>query len=181
VKGVTIGEKFHKIELRKIKAGGTTVRLGVLVLAVGATALLPGCADYVMKLGHLKVNPMDEAVATGIASRHQQEIRARLLRRFPLGHPVSEIRRYLEGVSARCHTTSTDSKAVVCRYAQHLDSVLRTPLGDRPHIRTTFDFTITLSQARGYLRGVAVCQTITNVRYRHGAEASRDVFPMKCE
>jgi hypothetical protein len=164
-----------------MEASRTTVRLGVMVLAVGATVLLPGCAYYAIKMGHLKDNPMDEAVATGIASRHQQEIRARLLRRFPLGRPVSEIRRYLEGVGARCHTTSPDSKAVVCRYAQHLDSVLRTPLGDRPHIRTTFDFTITLSQVGGRLRGVAVCQTIANVRYRHGAEASRDVVPMKCE
>lgn len=158
-----------------------SVRLGVVLSAVAATALLPGCAYYAIKMGHLKDNPMDEAVATGIASRHQQEIRVRLLRRFPVGHSVSEVRRYLEGVGARCRSPSSDSKAVVCRYAQHLDSVLRTPLGDRPHIRTTFDFTITLSQVRGHLRGVAVCQTIANVRYRHGAEASRDVVPMKCE
>jgi hypothetical protein len=158
-----------------------SVRLGVVLSAVAATVLLPGCADYVMKMGHLKDNPMDEAVATGIASRHQQEIRVRLLRRFPVGHSVSEVRQYLESVGARCHTTSADSNGVVCRYAQHLDSVLRTPFGDRPDIRTIFDFKITLLQDRGRLRSVAVCQTMTNVHYWRGAEPRRETFAMKCE
>lgn len=151
------------------------------MLAVAATALLPGCAYYVIKMGHLKDNPMDQAIAMGIASRHQKEIRVRLLRRFPAGRSVSEVGRYLESVGARCRPPSTDREGVVCRYAQHLDSVLRTPLGDRPHIRTIFDFTITLSQDHGRLRGVAVCQTITNVRNRHSAKPRRDTSRVRCE
>jgi len=159
----------------------TSVRLGVVLPTLAATALLQSCADYVMKMGHLKDNPMDQAIATGIASRHQKEIRVRLLRRFPVGHSTSEVRRYLESVGARCRSPSTDREGVVCRYAQHLDSVLRTPLGDRPDIRTIFDFKITLSQDRGRLRSVAVCQTMTNVHYWRGAEPRRETFPMKCE
>jgi hypothetical protein len=160
---------------------GSNVRIGVAMLAMAATALLQSCADYVIKMGHLKDNPMDQAIATGIASRHQKEIRHRLLQRFPLGHSVSEVQQYLESVGARCRTPNSDREAVVCRYAQHLDSVLRTPLSEKPHIRTIFDFTIALSQARGRLRGIAVCQAITNVRYRSGAEPRRETSPMKCE
>jgi hypothetical protein len=153
----------------------------MLVLA-GAAMLLTGCADYFFKMAHLKDNPMDQAVATGIESDHMKEARDRLLKRFPIGRPVASVRRYLESVGAKCLNSKDTSEKVICRYSKHTDIVLRTPLGDIPEYRSIYDFRMELTNRRGLLRGVRVCRRIWVIDYRgRSADRKKRVeVPMEC-
>ena len=162
--------------------GKMKVRLGVMILGFAATALLPGCTDYVIKRGHLKDNPMDQAIATGDEGVHFQEARDRLLKRFPLGPPVMTVSRYLESVGAKCRRPKAGNASVVCDYRQKEDLVLRTPVGEFLSIRSLYDFRISLAGSRQRLSGVEVCRRITAVYFKEtsGKPVSRREYPMRC-
>lgn len=153
----------------------------MLVLS-GAAMLLQGCAYFVLNVGDLGDNPMDQAIATGIESDQMKETRDRLLKRFPIGRPVESARRYLESVGAKCLNSDGAGTKVICRYSKHTDVVLRTPLGDIPEFRSIYDFRIELTNRRSLLRGVRVCRRIWVIEYR-GAPADRKKrveVPMEC-
>ena len=165
-----------------MRVRGLNVRLGVMILAVAATLLLPGCADYVIKMGHLKDNPMDQAVGTGNEFTHLQETRDRLLKRFPLGQPVREVKRYLESVGATCRQQKLNSAIVDCGYRQREDAVLRTPIGDFLRIRSLYDFRISLASSKQRLSRIEVCRRITRNYYEElsGKPVRRLIFPFEC-
>ena len=153
----------------------------MLVLA-GAAMLLQGCGYLVFNVGDLKDNPMDQAIATGIQSDHMRETRDRLLKRFPIGQPVAPVRRYLEGIGAKCWKSGDTGTTVTCRYSKYTDVVFRTPLGDILEIRDTYDFRIEIVHKRGLLRDVLVCRQITRDWFK-GAISDRRKrikYPMKC-
>ena len=153
----------------------------MLVLA-GAAMLLQGCADHFVKMAHLKDNPMDQAILTGMESKHMKETRDRLLKRFPIGRPVAPAKRYLESVGAKCRESSGANTTVTCRYSQIVEVVLRTPIGDFPRIRNIYNFRIDLLAQQGRLRDVRVCEQITRVWFR-GAGSDRKIhteYPMEC-
>jgi hypothetical protein len=162
--------------------GRTSVRLGVVLSTVAATALLPGCTDYVIKRGHLKDNPMDQAVASGLEPDHLKLTDAGLLERFPIGRPVQEVRRYLESVGATCRRPKAGNASVVCDYRQKEDLVLRTPIGEFLSIRSLYDFRISLAESRQRLSGIEVCRRITAVYFNEtsGKPESRSEYPMRC-
>ena len=153
----------------------------MLVLA-GAAMLLTGCPDYFGKRAHLRDNPMDQAIATGIESDHMKETRDRLLKRFPIGRPVVPIRRYLESVGAECRSSEGTGDAVSCRYSQHEDLVFRTAISESLEIRSIYDFRIDLMHQRGLLRDVRVCRRITVIRYKGTLTdySERIEYPFKC-
>jgi len=159
-----------------------SVRLGVVLFTVVATALLPGCADYVIKRGHLSDNPMDQAVASGLEPDHLKLTRADLLERFPIGRPVQEVRRYLESVGAKCRQPKAGNASVVCDYRQKEDLVLRTPVGEFLSIRSLYDFRISLAESQQRLSGIDVCRRITAVYFDETSDkpASRREYPMRC-
>ena len=160
----------------------TSVQLGVVLSTVAATVLLPGCTDYVMKMGHLKDNPMDQAVASAMEPDHLKLTHAALLERFPIGRPVQEVRRYLESVGAKCRRPAAGNASVVCNYRQKIDFVLRTPLGEFLSTRSLYDFRISLAESRQGLSGIEVCRRITRVYYREPSDKpeSRSEYPMRC-
>ena len=153
----------------------------MLVLA-GAAMLLQGCADYFVKMAHLKDNPMDQAIATGIESDHMKETRDRLLKRYPIGRPVAPIRRYLESVGAKCRKSSGTGETVTCRYSQYMDVVFRTPIGEFPEIRDIYDFRIDLMARRGLLGDVRVCRRTTVIWFKgtNSDGKKRIEHPLKC-
>jgi hypothetical protein len=153
-----------------------------LVLVTTAALLLQGCADYFVLLGHLKDNPMDQAIGSGIEPDHLKDTRAGLLSRFPPGRPVAEARRYLVSVGATCETSRQGDAAVVCEYRQKEDTVLRTPIGDFLSIRSLYDFRISLAATGPRLSGIEVCQRITRVYYREPSDkpVRRRSYPFDC-
>lgn len=153
-----------------------------LILAGAMIFLLQGCADYFVKTAHLKDNPMDQAIATGIESDHMKETRDRLLKRFPIGRPVAPIRRYLESVGAKCRGSSGTGETVICRYSQHMDTVFRTPIGEFPEIRRSYDFRIDLLPKQGILRDVRVCRRTTVIWFNgtNSEGKKRSEHPLKC-
>jgi len=144
---------------------GRSVTAGFALLPVAAL-LLQGCVDYFVLEGHLKDNPMDQAIASGMGSEHPKLTRAGLLKRFPPGRPVVEARRYLESVGAICRRSKSSDTPVVCDYRQKRDTVLRTPVGDFPSIRSLYDFRISLAASRHRLTGIEVCERLTRIFYR---------------
>ncbi len=125
---------------------------------------------------------MDQAILTGMESKHMKETRDRLLKRFPIGQPVAPAKRYLENVGAKCGESSGANVAVTCRYSQYMDIVLRTPIGDFPDSRDIYTFRIDLLAQQGRLRDVRVCEQITRVWFR-GAGSDRNErteYPMEC-
>jgi hypothetical protein len=159
-----------------------SVWLGVVLSTVAATALLPGCTDYVIKRGHLKDNPIDQAISMGDEGVHFQEARDRLLKRFPLGTPVVTVSRYLESVGAKCRRSKAGNASVVCDYRQKEDLVLRTPVGEFLSTRSLYDFRISLAESRQGLSGIEVCRRITAVYFNEisGKPESRSEYPMRC-
>ncbi len=153
----------------------------MLVLA-GAAMLLAGCPDYWVLKGHLKDNPMDQAIATGIESDHMTEARDRLLKRFLVGQPVAPVRRYLESIGAKCRNSGGTGETVTCRYSQHMDTVFRTAFSEYLEYREKFDFRIDLMHKRGLLREVRVCRQTTVIRYKGTLTdySEHTEYPMKC-
>ena len=137
----------------------------MLIPAVAAILLLQGC-DYVLEMGHLKDNPMDQAIDTLIEADQMRETRSRILKRFPLGRPAVQLRRYLESVGSQCEGASSKGIAATCRYKQHQDTVFRTPFTKSREIRRIYDFRIELLQRRGLLSDVRVCRRIITIHYR---------------
>jgi hypothetical protein len=158
-----------------------SVTAGFALLPVAAL-LLQGCIDYFVLEGHLKDNPMDQAIASGIEQDHLKDTRADLLKRFPPGQPAMEARRYLESVGATCRTSRQRDAAVVCEYRQKRDTVLRTPIGDFLSIRSLYDFRISLAASGRRLSGIEVCQRITRVYYREPSDkpVRRRSYPFDC-
>jgi hypothetical protein len=78
-----------------LRERGRPVASGFVTLAV--VALLQGCIDYFVLLGHLKDNPMDQAIGSGMEPDHLKDTRAGLLKRVPPGRPVAQAWRYLVG------------------------------------------------------------------------------------
>lgn len=151
--------------------------------AVAAAALLlQGCVDYFVLEGHLKDNPMDQAIASGIESDHLRDTRAGLLKRFPPGQPVSEARRYLESVGATCRSPKPSDGPVVCDYRQRQYVVLRTPIGDFPSITSLYDFRISLAASGRRVSDIEVCRRITRIYYKEPSDkpVRRATFPMRC-
>lgn len=151
-----------------------------LVLA-GVAMLLAGCPDY-WSVANLKDNPMDRAIATGDYAVHMKETRERLLKRFPIGQPVSRVSRYLESVGAKCGISKGVSGSVTCRYSQHKDTVFRTAFSEYLEHRRIYDFNIDLKHQRGLLRDVRVCRRITVIRYKGTLTdySERIEYPFKC-
>lgn len=159
------------------------VRLSPGVLAAAAAALLlQSCADYFVLEGHLKDNPMDQAIASGMGSEHPKYTRAGLLKRFPPGRPVVEARRYLESVGATCRRSKSSDTAIICDYRQKRDTVLRTPVGDFPRIRSLYDFRISLAASRYRLSGIEVCERLTRIFYFEPGDSPerRRTYPFEC-
>jgi hypothetical protein len=159
---------------------GRLSRAWLLPIAAAAL-LLQGCADYFVLEGHLKDDPMDQAIASGIASDHLKDTRAGLLKRFPPGQPVSEARRYLESVGATCRSPKPNESAV-CDYRQQEDVVLRTPIGDFPSITSLYDFRISLASSQGRLSEIEVCERITRIDFFEPGDspARKRTFPTEC-
>ena len=158
-------------------------RLRTWLMPLTATVLLlQGCIDYFVLLGHLKDNPMDQAIGSGIESDHLKLTRAGLLERFPIGRPVPEARRYLESVGATCRSPKPGDAAVVCDYRQKRDTVLRTPIGDFPSITSIYDFRISLAALRQRLSGIEVCQRLTRIYYREPSDkpVRTQTYPFEC-
>jgi hypothetical protein len=162
----------------------TSVRLGVVMSAVVATAMpLPSCVDYFVIQGHLKDNPMDQAIATGDEFVHLRETRDRLLKRFPIGRPIVEVRRYLESVGASCRRRGPNDATIDCEYRQKEDTVLRTPIGDFISIRSLYDFRISLAESRQRLSEIRVCQRITRIYYEEPSDkpVRSRTYPFECK
>lgn len=162
---------------------GRSVTARYALLPMAATALLlQGCVDYFVLQGHLKDNPMDQAVASGLEPDHLKLTRAGLLERFPIGRPVPEVTRYLESVGAKCRRPKAGNASVVCDYRQKEDLVLRTPVGAFSSIRSLYDFRISLAESRHRLSGIEVCRRITAVYFNEtsGKPVSRREYPMSC-
>jgi len=164
-----------------LRERGSSAAAGIALL-MAATALLPGCTDYVMKMGHLTDNPMDQAVASAMEPDHLKLTQAALLERFPIGRPVQEVRRYLESVGAKCRRPKAGNASVVCNYRQKIDFVLRTPVGEFLSTRSLYDFRISLAESGQGLSGIEICRRITRVYYRErsGKPESRSEYPMRC-
>lgn len=158
-----------------------SVTAGFALLSVAAL-LLQGCTDYFVLEGHLKDNPMDQAIASGMEPYHMKYTRADLLKRFPLRRPVLEARRYLESVGATCGRPKPSDTIVVCEYRQKRDKVLRTPIGDFLSSRSVYDFRILLDSSQQRLKGIEVCQRITRIHYREPSDkpVSRRTYTFEC-
>lgn len=167
----------------KLRNGNRIVawRPQMLIPAVASILLLQGC-DYALEMGHLKDNPMDQAIDTLIEADHMRETRDRILKRFPIGRPAAQLRQYLESVGSRCKEASGKGIAAICRYKQHQDTVFRTPFGRSRENRRIYDFRIELLQRRGLLSDVRVCRRIIIVRYRGTITdySERIELPIKC-
>ena len=144
--------------------------------------LLQGCIDYFVLEGHLKDNPMDQAIGSGMEPDHLKDTRAGLLKRFPPGRPLAQAWRYLESVGATCRTSRQDDAAAVCEYRQKRDTVLRTPIGDFLSIRSLYDFRISLVASGQRLSGIEVCERLTRVYYREPSDkpVRRRSYPFEC-
>lgn len=160
---------------------GRSAAAGIALL-MAATALLPGCVDRFVREGHLKDNPMDQAIASGIESDHLKDTRAGLLKRFPIGRPVAGVTRYLESVGATCVRSKPSDATVVCDYRQKRYVIWRTPIGNFPDITSIYDFRISLSALGPRLSGIEVCRRITRIHYRQYSNepARRMEFPVRC-
>ena len=158
---------------------GRSAAAGTALLMV---ALLPGCIDHFVLEGHLKDNPMDQAIASGMESTHLKSTRGELLRRFPRGQLVVKARRYLESVGAICRSPRQSNAAIVCDYRQEQKKVLRTPIGDFPSTTSLYDFRILLAASGRHLSGIEVCQRITRVYYREPSDkpVRRRSYPFEC-
>ncbi len=154
----------------------------MLVLA-GAAVLLQGCSDY-WSVANFKDNPMDNALAegTGDNSTHMKTVRDRLLKRFPVGRPVTQVTQYLESVGAKCRNSKGARETITCRYSQHMDTVLRTPFSEYLEVRDKYDFRIDLKHRRSLLRDVQVCRRITVIKFKGTLTdySERIVYPMEC-
>jgi len=153
------------------------------LMPLAATALMmQGCVDYVVLEGHLKDNPMDQAIASGDEAAHLTETRERLLKRFPLGRPLHDARRYLESVGATCRSRRPSDAVVLCDYRQKVDKAFRTPIGSFLSVRLLYDFRISLSALRQQLSGVEICRRVTVVHYREFSDKpmQRQTYPFEC-
>jgi hypothetical protein len=147
------------------------------------SALLPqGCVDYFVLQGHLKDNPMDQAIASGMGSYHLKYTRAGLLESFPIGEPVLRVRRYLESVGATCRSPRRRDRVDVCAYRQKRDTVLRTPIGDFPSMTSIYDFRISQAASRQRLSGIKVCQRLTRIHYEEPSDkpVRTLTYPFEC-
>jgi len=165
---------MHRERERSVTAGFALLPVAVL--------LLQSCADYFVLEGHLKDNPMDQAIASRMEPYHMKYTRADLLKRFPLQRPVSEVQRYLENVGATCGRPKSRNAMVVCEYRQRRDKVLWTPVGDFLSSRSVYDFRILLASSGHRLEGIEVCQRITRVYYREPSDkpVRRRSYPFEC-
>jgi len=165
-----------------MRVRGPNVPLTVVMFAFATTALLPDCIDYFVLEGHLKDNPMDQAIASGMESTHLKSTRGELLRRIPPGQLVVKARRYLESVGATCRSPRRSNAAIVCDYRQEQKMVLRTPIGDFPSTTSLYDFRILLAASGRHLSGIEVCQRITRVYYREPSDepVRKRTYPFEC-
>lgn len=142
--------------------------------------LITGCVGYWVVTRHFKDNPIDNSIEeSGGASI--VDVRASLLKAFPPGSPLRDVRRKLEDMGAKCATDAEKDGKIVCRYTQWRANELRHPFGRSPHSREDFRFRIELIADRGRLRDFVVCLGETSVLYEGGRIIKKDEIPMSCK
>jgi len=125
-------------------------------------SLTTGCTGWPGLYGsgaHLKGNPFDQAISLLIERETAMEARKRLLKRFPIGRPTAELRRYLETIGASCG--SGPGSPVVCRYSQYLLVGKRGIIGDERREYIHHDFTIRMWPSQGPIAKLTVCETLS--------------------
>jgi len=105
-----------------------------------------------------KNNPIDQAVATFNEPDMAAIARLGLLKRFPIGRPIDELRKYLESIGASCESKS--GRPLICTYSQYFLWGDRGIIGDERRMYRYHDFTIRVWPDRDAIGRLTVCDVI---------------------
>jgi len=134
-----------------------------IVAAVILASATAGCARWpglwYGSLAHLKDNPFDQSIRSGQWSQLPKIARERLLKRFPAGSRVEDLRRYLEAIGSSCERAPKGP--VVCQYSQFGFLARRGYIGDEWREYAYYDFTTRIWQVRGTTADVKICYSAT--------------------
>lgn len=138
--------------------------LGIAARIIAAAllgSLTTGCTGWPGLYGSVshinQDNPFDQAVATFSEPDMAAVARRRLLKRFPVGSPATELRRYLQSIGASCE--SGPGIPLVCRYSQYDIWGHRGIIGDVRRVYSYHDVTARIWPGRGPIAKLTVCAT----------------------
>jgi len=126
-----------------------------IIAAVLLGAAMTGCTIWPGPGKYLKDNPFDQALAT--YWRQAVDVATeRLLKRFPIGSPTTDLRRYLESIGSTCERKL--GGPLVCRYSQFVLFRQLGIFGDEWREYNYHDFTTRVWPGQGPVARVIVCE-----------------------